>query len=263
MNPNTNSLPVCAETQVRPLRFAKIAALAVVIAAAASPIASATGLLLETNSLTIAPTGQLNLKDNAMIWYGGNIVTANGYLSTGLNLSALPPGSPTNGWSDGYGINSSVAAGDGGDGTGTLLHAIGGIRNELDPLSLGGGALFGVFQGKPVTENDLLFIYTCAGDADLDGFITSFDQFLLDNGVANSLGGWINGDFDYDGSVTSFDQFLLDNSVALGCVPPPAPPLAGGAAAVPEPGTASLMMVGLLGFAARRSARRSARKASI
>ena len=88
------------------------------------------------------------------------------------------------------------------------------------------------------------------GDANLDGTIDGVDQFLLDNGVINSLGGWLNGDFDYNGALDGVDQFLLDGAAIAGCTvlpTPPAPPAAFGAA-VPEPSSTLLLVLGLTGL---------------
>ena len=239
--------------------IAKAGIVVAAVAFIATPVAQATGLVIDTAGLTIAPTGRLNLKDNGLIVRNvspAQNTTINGYLSLGLNLAGAAPGG-ANAWWDGYGIQSTVAAPEGNAGTGTLLHGVGGTLNSLD-ISLGGGTLTPTFYGKTVAVTDFLATYTCMGDADLDGFVTALDQFLLDNGIAQNLTGWVNGDFDYDGALTAIDQFLLDNSIGQGCVPPPAPPL--GAAAVPEPGSITLLMAGMAAFIGRRNNRNISKK---
>ena len=237
-------------------RFSKFGVLSVAFASAAIPMAHSTGLVVDTITATIAATGQFNIKDNAVIVHisvggllGPILAPNTGYLSTGLNLLGLAPGG-ANAWLDGYGINSSTGAVDGNSGNGSFVHGIGGVVNELH-ASLGGGPLFGAtFFGRPVVTTDILIRYTCMGDANLDGTIDGVDQFLLDNGVINNLGGWLNGDFDYNGALDGVDQFLLDGAAIAGCTvlpTPPAPPLAFGAA-VPEPSSTLLLVLGLTGL---------------
>ena len=60
------------------------------------------GLVIETGTLTIAPTGRLNIQDNAVIVRTDNYAKIYGYLVTGYNFGA---------W-DGFGISSSTAAND-------------------------------------------------------------------------------------------------------------------------------------------------------
>ena len=255
-------------------RFGKFGVLAVSLASVAVPMAQSSGLVVDTITATIAATGQFDIKDNAVIVHSGGglpgpILAPNtGYLYKGANLSGLLPGTPTNAWMDGYGINSSTAKLDGGDGSGTLVHGIGGILNQYD-ASLGGTAVFDItlpaldthqtFYGITVGLTDILITFTIMGDADLSGSVDAFDQFLLDNSIGNGgLPGWLNGDFDYDGAITAFDQFLIDNSVANGLsVPPPAPPLG---AAVPEPAAGVILMAGVIGLLSQRRTERGAKK---
>ena len=57
----------------------------------------------------------------------------------------------------------------------------------------------------------MLFKYTIAGDADLDGRITANDFALTDAGFLFGGTTWANGDFDYSGTVTIFDKAIIDN----------------------------------------------------
>ncbi|HZZ45148.1 MAG TPA: dockerin type I repeat-containing protein [Tepidisphaeraceae bacterium] len=71
------------------------------------------------------------------------------------------------------------------------------------------------WDGQTLSANSLITKFTYAGDANLDGKITSDDYALLDRGIAKNLTGWINGDFNYDGIVNAADYAILDRSFAL------------------------------------------------
>jgi autotransporter-associated beta strand protein len=106
----------------------------------------------------------------------------------------------------GNGLTSSAAA---ADASGALRYAVGVVLNNID-----GSPLYSTFGGYTVGPNDVLVKFTYFGDADLNGLVDDSDFYLVNNGYAMGLSGWINGDFDYSGSVDDTDFYLLNNGYA-------------------------------------------------
>ena len=118
------------------------------------------------------------------------------------------------------------------------------------------------FGGVPVTGDDVLVMYTYAGDGNLDGVIDGGDYGLIDNNVQiPGAYGYANGDFNYDGVIDGGDYGIIDNNIQAQGAPFPT----SGAAdvstvtAVPEPSACGFAIVaaGLL------SGRRRRRRASL
>jgi hypothetical protein len=91
------------------------------------------------------------------------------------------------------------------------------------------------------------------GDATLDGSVSFEDLGALLSNLGSTSATWTQGDFNYDGKVTFEDLGLLLSH--LGQTAPvldaPAGGMAGASAkVVPEPGTVSLLLAGLLGLIA-------------
>ena len=173
-------------------------------------------LLIDTNFLTIAPFGTLNLRNNAMIVRQSPFASIYGYMVTGYNGGA---------W-NGYGINSSIAAADPDHLSGL------GIINNAE-------ALFASFAGRPTPLGTETFVkYTLYGDANLDELVDETDLALMGLGT-----GWYHGDFNYDGTVDAVDYALFDAGRASQT------------GNVPEPGSLSLLMAGIAGLAGRRRVR--------
>ena len=174
------------------------------------------GLVLETGTLTIAPTGKLNLKDNALIVRTGNFSTIYGYVVTGYDGGT---------W-NGYGISSSTAAADP-----THLAALGIISNAE--------AHYATFEGRSTPLGTETFVkYSLYGDANLDGLVDGTDLALMASGT-----GWYHGDFNYSGTVDAVDYALFEAGRASQT------------GNVPEPGSLSLLMAGVAGLAGRRRSR--------
>ena len=217
-------------------------------AAAAFALAStAQALVLNTGTLSIAPTGTLDLKNNNLVVRSGvlGVPTAGvyngitGYIQTGLNINGVI-------WA-GFGINSSVAAANpsGITAIGILNNAEAGYLSwpPLEPITLVG--------------TEILAKYTYFGDSDLGGTVddgVDFQQFLLGLNSLGTLTGWLYGDYDYNGTTDDGQDFQL---FLLGFNGPNTP-LVGqgpelGAAAVPEPSSFALLAFGALRLASRRN----------
>ena len=174
------------------------------------------GLVIETSTLTIAPTGILDIRDNALIVRTGNFATILGYVTTGF--SAGP-----NGYWDGPGINSSTAATDP-----LRLSGVGIIDNSEAHLP--------TFEGRSTLLNtEILVKYAAYGDANLDGFVNNLDVALMGSGTGI---GWYHGDFNYDGVVNAVDYALLNAALPE---------------QLPEPGSMGLLLAGAAIAGSRRS----------
>ena len=237
-------------------RFKKASVLAAVAVSAA--VTTAQALVITTNTLTISPTGTLNLKSNNLIVNNalvGGLVGAmyngiQGYVQTGLYNGP-------NGYWDGPGIDSSVAAADLAG-----AHGIGVLDNGQ-----AGYATWPPLTPQAVSAVAILIKYTYFGDADLDGAITPADYQLIDASVGVvGTHDWLNGDFDYDGSAaTPADYQLIDAGLAAfqgGGPLTSQGSLAGRNAisflsptVVPEPSSIGLLSIGILTLA-RRSRRK-------
>ncbi len=166
----------------------------------AAPPSHADRAVLITNTLSIAPTGKLDLSGNDLIVTSGNLGTINALLGTGYN----------NGNWNGSGIASSAAASDS-----THLTALGSILNNATGSPLfGSNASQGTFDGVSPAAGAVLIKYTYYGDTNLDGKIDGSDYSRVDNGYLHpaTYTGWENGDFNYDSYINGSDYTLLDNA---------------------------------------------------
>ena len=190
-----------------------------------------------------SPTATLDITDNNMIVHNGDLSALTAQAKAGLGGGFD--------W-NGTGLTSTTARDDSNFAT-----AVGVIQNDDG----GGGAFYsswpaGADSGGAVSvsQTDVLIKYTYYGDADLDGVVTSgqdYDLWLF--GKSGGGTGWEFGDFDYDGSITGandYDLWLYGKSVSAGN------PLGGGGGVqpVPEPSSLMLALCGLAGiwFAGRR-----------
>jgi GH25 family lysozyme M1 (1,4-beta-N-acetylmuramidase) len=169
---------------------------AMTITGGAVALAAGGSNTLRVSSLVISGGGSLNTNDNDLIWdYAGAtpINTLRGYLLSGRNGGT---------W-DGPGIDSSSAAATGANGIGYAE------ATDLGVTSI---------DGQAVDSTTLVLKYTLAGDANLDGRVSSDDYVLADRGMSegSQAGGsyWIDGDFNYNGSVDPGDYLLLDGTYA-------------------------------------------------
>ncbi len=197
-------------------------------------------VVLKTNTLNItSSTGtpsELDVTDNKAIVHGGTLSTVNTFVATGRNGGA---------W-NGTGIVTSTADAQGAVATKTL-----GVVLNSD---LGAGATKTTWGGvSGLASNDVLVMYTYAGDENLDGRIDGDDYSYIDAGFnsAGALTGYEHGDLNYDGLINADDYFLIDRGYAENGAQIATAPVLGGAApmglsgvsAVPEPTSLGMLAI--------------------
>jgi hypothetical protein len=202
--------------------------------------------LVRVNNVTIT-AGRLDLKDNKLIVDGGDIGTATGGTYGGVT-GLIQAGHHTGAW-DGAGITTTLPA------AATGLTALGvATADQADRTSFGGASVGG---------DDVLVMYTYAGDANLDGLVSGDDYAAIDFAIATpDASGWVNGDFNYDGIISGDDYSVIDfNIVAQGSAFPTAGSLASvSVVAVPEPAGALFAGSAAALIATSRLRRRDARR---
>jgi autotransporter-associated beta strand protein len=218
-------------------------------------LTASSNIALDTSALTLSGSGQLDLTTNAMV-----IRAASG--KTLAQVAALVQSGQNNGpnayW-DGPGINSAAAANDPNGAT-----AVGFLDNSQWGYTKVNGSHFGDVGSVTLdgTSADILLKYTYLGDANLDGVVNSDDALQYLGGLGGAPATWLNGDFNNDGLVNSDDalaylggQAAYNSGGGLG---------GGGGggggggapAAVPEPGTDALLVLGAGGLALLMRGRR-------
>jgi autotransporter-associated beta strand protein len=223
------------------------------------------GLVVATNlgtenaitvgSLSVA--GKLDLNNNGLIIQNGTTTAVNTLLHNGFK---------SGGWNGTSGIVSSTAAGDSSHLTtlGMLVNDSG--AGTSTPYYGSGGTIASTFDGATPADGNILLKYTYYGDTNLDGVVDGTDYSRIDTGYLNHLTGWFNGDLNYDNVIDGSDYTLIDNAynqqgAALSALlaNPSASVTAqiagqfgGGASAVPEPATLSLLAFGTACLLGRR-----------
>jgi hypothetical protein len=151
---------------------------------------------LHAVSLSIAPTGTLDLADNDLIL-------------------------DTTSYSD---ARALVAAGFG--------HSTGGITSSTSTgsqvLALFDNAFAGYdnWQGEPIGASAIVGKYTYFGDVNFDGQVTGDDYTVVDanlNTAPYAGIAWLRGDANVDGQVTGDDYTAIDSNVGSGVGNPLAP----------------------------------------
>ena len=139
---------------------------------------------------------------------------------------------------NGQGITSSAAAAAEAE-----TRSVGYAENATMPL----GPLT-TFRGQPVDDTTVLMAFTRTGDANLDGVVNDDDVTIVGATYAPGVAGatWARGDFDYNGFVDDDDVTLLGALYDPSATP--ITPPAGGVAAVPEPASLILSLLGAVGI---------------
>ena len=180
------------------------------------------------NSLSIAPTATLDLKNNDLLIHADSSTAASDMLKqltddlgTGRLFSSMATSN----------IVLAVAIND--DNTG----------NPIQPT----------FHSQQAGVNDLLVKYTYGGDTNFDGLVNADDYGNIDRGFISQKPGWFNGDFNYDGIINADDYGSIDRAfigqsgqLSRSVI---------SAAAVPEPSILLLVSLIIFGAGATRAGR--------
>ena len=240
------------------IRFTKFGVLGVVaLAACAAPAAHAQVVGYMT-TLTIAPTGTLNLSGSSTPTVGAanglilqapdagtqttNIAKVAGYINSGLDV-------PNFDWL-GFGITSTTTQTDA---------QINGVLSVMlyDNNQLGYNQWQGYTGlGTDPNYNQVLARVSYSGDFDGNGIVNSLDfaleQFYQGSGLI------AQGDLDASGTINSLDyalmQYVQGNQAygPLGNADPVDNPPGASPSAAPEPASGTLLLLGLAGVAGLR-----------
>jgi virginiamycin B lyase len=159
--------------------------------------------ILVVNNLSIAssngtPTAKLDLNDNSMLITSdvssANLSILRQQIVAGLNAS----GGTSALWAGSEGIVSTAA--NTRNNASYYRYSVGYKQEPSD----------GTYGPESFVTGDVLVRYTLAGDANLDGKVTSSDLTAVLNHLGESGASWVNGDLDYAPTVdlTSMDDVL-------------------------------------------------------
>jgi hypothetical protein len=151
--------------------------------------------VIDTDGLSIAATGKLDLGDGSLIvdyTSSSPLLAVRAALASGRNGGA---------W-NGNGINSSLAAV-------TPTRALGYAESSEIFNSFPA-----TFAGRQIDSTAVLVRYTRYGDAELNGVVNFDDYARTDAGFLAGRTGWSNGDFDYN-NVINFDDYALIDQAFL------------------------------------------------
>jgi autotransporter-associated beta strand protein len=216
-----------------------------------------------TNQLNLTGGGKMDLTSNGMVidYAAGNDTPVAESVRAQI-IAGYHPSSPTAGdgdWKGTTGITSSTAAGN-------PLGAVGyAVASDVLPFTNGTSD---TFLGTTVDKSSVLARYTLSGDLNLDGSVDFLDLAKLAQSynVTDGTRRWATGDVNYDGNTDFLDLAKMAQNYNTALAAPAVPgasvefqaDLARAFAAVPEPGTISVLGIGALALLARRRNRRAA-----
>ncbi|MEA2735064.1 MAG: fibronectin-binding autotransporter adhesin [Humisphaera sp.] len=205
--------------------------------------------VIKTGAVTITGNGRIDLKDNKLITTSA-AGTASGGIYSGIQ-GKVQSASNGGAW-DMPGLTTSMP--DATTGLTTIGVATGAQLRGLGPTETD------LFAGQTITGASTVAMYTYAGDANMDGFISGDDYSTIDFNVGTGADGYYNGDFNYDGIVSGDDYSTIDFNFAAQGAPFPTSGAAGAGAsvvAVPEPAACGFAAVAALAILRRRHRRRT------
>jgi autotransporter-associated beta strand protein len=132
------------------------------------------------------------------------------------------------------------------------------------PTEVAAAVTGGQFLGSPADASSIVVKATIAGDANLDKSVNFGDLLVLAKNYNTPSGSyWAKGDFNYDGAVNFGDLLILAKHYNQAMPTEPIPgasaafeaDMAAAFAAVPEPGTLSLLGIGAAAMLGRRQRR--------
>jgi hypothetical protein len=201
---------------------------------------------LSINGPSNAPLGTLDLTNNAGIIDYGNEPSPQTVVRQQIIAGRGGVGLGNAHW-NGKGITSSSA--QSANALEPEARSVGYAENATLPLGL-----MQSFRGQMVDDTSVLLAFTITGDANLDGVVNDDDVTIVGATYAPgvSQARWDLGDFDYNGFVDDDDVTLL------GAFYNPPGDLVGAVvvtAAVPEPSTLTIVVIGLAILVGKRRAK--------